>query len=145
MILSRYIYVRHSFYQQSKGIDNMHALTQAQAFKAAQTMARGSYGSFAESIGEALLVADSSNCETLLKAFSGLFERVSQDLEQQVLQDHMRALIDHISADGPCSLSHVTSWASSQGFGGSKMVQALHQLKLDKQINIDSENIVELI
>jgi hypothetical protein len=123
----------------------MNTITQAQAYKAAQSMARGSYGSFAQSIGQALLVADSNNYETLLQAFKGLFERVSESLDQQVLQDHMRVLLDHISADGPCSLSHVTSWASSQGFGGSKMVQALHQLKLDKQISIDDENTVELI
>ena len=108
-------------------------------------MARGSYGSFAQSIGQALLVADANNCETLMKAFHGLFERVYNDIEQQVLQDYMRALLDHISADAPCSLSHVTSWASQQGFGGSKMVQALHQLKLDKQITINDDNTVELI
>jgi hypothetical protein len=123
----------------------MSTINQNQAYKAAQTMARGSYGSFAQSIGQALLVADSGNCETLMKAFSGLFERVFKDVEQQVLQDHMRALLDHIAADSPCSLSHVASWASQQGFGGSKMVQALHQLKLDKQINIDDDNTVELI
>jgi hypothetical protein len=123
----------------------MNTITQAQAYKAAQAMARGSYGSFAQSIGQALLVADSNNYETLLQAFKGLFGRVSESLDQQVLQDYMRVLLDHISADGPCSLSHVTSWASSQGFGGSKMVQALHQLKLDKQISINDDNTVELI
>lgn len=123
----------------------MHTLTQARAYKTAQAMARGSYGSFAQSIGQALLVADSANYETLLQAFKGLFERVSESLDQQVLQDYMRVLLDHISADGPCSLSHVTSWASSQGYGGSKMVQALHQLKLDKQIIINDDNTVELI
>lgn len=123
----------------------MHTLTQAQAHKAAQAMARGSYGSFAQSIGQALLVADSANYEILLQAFKGLFERVSESLDQQVLQDYMRVLLDHISADGPCSLYHVTSWASSQGYGGSKMVQALHQLKIDRQINIDDSNTVELI
>jgi hypothetical protein len=123
----------------------MTTITQAQAYKAAQEMARGNYGSFAQSIGQALLVADSTNCETLMKAFSGLFERVFNNIEQQVLQDYMRVLLDHISADAPCSLSHVASWASKQGFGGSKMVQALHQLKLDKQISIDDENTIELI
>ena len=123
----------------------MSTINRDQAYKAAQAMARGSYGSFAQSIGEALLVADSNNFETLLQAFSGLFERVFNSLEQQVLQDHMNALLDHIAADSPCSLSHVTSWASKQGFGGSKMVQALHQLKLDKQITINDDNTVELI
>lgn len=123
----------------------MNTLNKDQAFKAAQLMARGSFGSFAESIGKALLVADTQNSETLLQAFKGLFERVYQSIEQQALQDHMNALLDHIAADGPCSLSHVTSWAASQGYGGSKMVQALHQLKIDNQINIDSDNTVEII
>jgi hypothetical protein len=123
----------------------MSTINKDQAYKAAQSMARGSYGSFAQSIGQALLVADTNNCETLIKAFPSMFERVFNDIEQQVLQDHMRALLDHIAADAPCSLSHVTSWASKQGLGGSKMIQALHQLKLDKQISIDDENTVELI
>ena len=123
----------------------MNTLNKDQAFKAAQLMARGSFGSFAESIGKALLVADTQNSETLLQAFQGLFERVYHSIQQQALQDHMNALLDHIAADGPCSLSHVTSWASSQGFGGSKMVQALHQLKIDKHISIHDDNTVELI
>jgi len=123
----------------------MNTLTKDQAFKAAQIMSRGSFGSFAESIGKAFFVADTQNSETLMQAFEGLFARVYQSIEQQALQDHMNALLDHISADGPCSLSHVTFWAASQGFGGSKMVQALHQLKLDKQISIDDDNTVELI
>jgi len=53
-------------------------------------------------------------------------------------------LLDHISADAPCSLAHVTDWARAQGFGGSRMIQAIHQLKMDGHIVIDSENIVEL-
>lgn len=123
----------------------MNKLTKEQAYKSAQAMARGGYGGFAQSIGQALQAADAVNFETLLQAFRGLFERVYNDLEQQALQDYMSALLDHIAADGPCSLSHVTSWAASQGFGGSKMVQALHQLKIDNQIGIDSQNIVELV
>lgn len=123
----------------------MNTLNRDQAWKAAQAMSRGNYGSFAQSIGEALLSADTDNATTLLQAFNGLFKRVLDDLDLQVLQDHMRVLLDHISADGPCSLEHVTSWAKSQGFGGSKMIQAIHQLKVDRQINIDSDNTVELI
>lgn len=123
----------------------MNTINQDQANKAAQIMARDSYGGFAQSIGQAFLVADSSNSETLLNAFKDLFKRVYQGIEQDVLQDHMRALLDHIAADGPCSLSHVTSWAAKQGYGGSKMVQAIHQLKIDGQISIDSDNTVEII
>ena len=123
----------------------MNKLTKEQAYKSAHAMARGGYGGFAQSIGHALQAADAVNFETLLQAFKGLFERVYADLEQQALQDYMSALLDHIAADGPCSLSHVTSWAASQGYGGSKMVQALHQLKIDNQINIDSDNTVEII
>jgi hypothetical protein len=120
-------------------------MTHEQSWKAAQAMSRGNYGSFAQSIGQALLAADTDNAKTLLQAFNGLFKRVSDDLDLQVLQDYMRVLLDHISADSPCSLEHVTSWAKSQGYGGSKMVQALHQLKQDNQIVVNADNTVELI
>ena len=40
-------------------------------------MALGAYGSFASHIGDAFLVADSANRETLFKAFEGLFDRVA--------------------------------------------------------------------
>jgi hypothetical protein len=123
----------------------MNTINQDQAFKAAKAMHRGGYGSFAQSIGTAFLDADMHNAGILLQAFNGLFKTVSDNLEQEALQDYMRVLLDHISADSPCSLEHVTTWAKSQGFGGSKMIQALHQLKMDKHINIDDENTVELI
>lgn len=51
---------------------------------------------------------------------------------------------DHIEADAPCSLAHVTSWAKVQGFGGSKMVKAIQSLKDQGIITIDGESIVEL-
>ena len=44
----------------------------------ARSMALGTQGSFARHIGEAFLVADSGNRETLIKAFSGLFDRVAR-------------------------------------------------------------------
>jgi hypothetical protein len=43
----------------------------------ARSMALGAYGSFASHIGDAFLVADTSNRETLFKAFEGLFDRVA--------------------------------------------------------------------
>jgi hypothetical protein len=44
----------------------------------ARSMALGTQGSFARHIGEAFMVADSGNRETLIKAFSGLFDRVAR-------------------------------------------------------------------
>ena len=43
----------------------------------ARSMALGAYGSFASHIGDAFLVADTSNRETLFRAFEGLFDRVA--------------------------------------------------------------------
>tara|TARA_R110000822_G_scaffold302927_1_gene427435 strand:+ start:443 stop:649 length:207 start_codon:yes stop_codon:yes gene_type:complete len=43
----------------------------------ANSMALGAYGSFASHIGDAFLVADTSNRETLFKAFEGIFDKVA--------------------------------------------------------------------
>lgn len=53
---------------------------------------------------------------------------------------HYEAILDHIKADAPCSYNHVINWANSQGFGGSKMVNAVRQLLQDKVINMSSED-----
>ena len=45
--------------------------------KIANSMAFGAYGSFANHIGDAFLVADNANREILFKAFEGLFDRVA--------------------------------------------------------------------
>ena len=50
----------------------------SQIFTIARSMKSGIHGSFAGHIGEAFMVADSSNRETLLKAFAGLFDRVAR-------------------------------------------------------------------
>jgi hypothetical protein len=44
----------------------------------ARSMALGTQGSFARHLGEAFLVADSGNRQTILEAFEGLFERVAR-------------------------------------------------------------------
>ena len=44
----------------------------------ARSMALGTQGSFARHLGEAFLVADSGNRQTILKAFEGLFDRVAR-------------------------------------------------------------------
>ena len=43
----------------------------------ARSMELGGYGSFASHIGDAFLVADSSNREILFKAFEGIFDNVA--------------------------------------------------------------------
>jgi hypothetical protein len=44
----------------------------------ARSMALGTQGSFARHLGEAFLVADSGNRQTILEAFEGLFDRVAR-------------------------------------------------------------------
>lgn len=51
-----------------------------QAHKAALAMSKGRYGSFAAHIGDAYLVADPHNKETLLGAFLSLFDKVVRDI-----------------------------------------------------------------
>lgn len=55
-------------------------MTHDQAHKAALAMSSGRYGSFAAHIGDAYLVADSHNKQTLLEAFASLFETVLSDV-----------------------------------------------------------------
>lgn len=55
-------------------------MTHDKAHKAALAMSKGRYGSFAAHIGDAYLVADSHNKQTLLEAFAGLFETVLFDV-----------------------------------------------------------------
>ena len=56
----------------------------------ARSMALGTQGSFARHIGEAFLVADSCNRETLIKAFSGLFDRVARFKNIEPVYDEIR-------------------------------------------------------
>ena len=60
---------------------------------------------------------------------------------------HYDAILNHIKADAPCSLGHVTGWAVSQGFGGTKLTVALADMLRDNVITIDSkdDHTVELI
>jgi hypothetical protein len=60
---------------------------------------------------------------------------------------HYDAILNHIKADAPCSLGHVTGWAVSQGFGGTKLTVALADMLKNNIITIDSEDdhTVELI
>jgi hypothetical protein len=56
---------------------NMNA---TQAHKAARAMSSGRYGSFAAHIGDAYMVADSSNRGILLQSFRSLFDSIVADL-----------------------------------------------------------------
>lgn len=60
---------------------------------------------------------------------------------------HYEAVLNHIKADAPCSLGHVTVWAVSQGFGGTKLTVALADLIRDSIISIDcdDDHTVELL
>jgi hypothetical protein len=49
---------------------------------------------------------------------------------------HYEAILNHIKADAPCSMNHVTRWAESQGFGGSEMIDALNAMKDDGTIKV---------
>ena len=57
----------------------MNQLTEDQAYATAKRM-RDHYGSFASAIACAYMLADQNNRETLLNAFSGLFNRVHADM-----------------------------------------------------------------
>jgi hypothetical protein len=50
----------------------------SQIWTIGRSMKSGIHGSFAAHIGEALMVADIGNRETLLKAFASLFDRVAR-------------------------------------------------------------------
>jgi hypothetical protein len=62
---------------------------------------------------------------------------------------HIEAIQTHIEASAPCSLKGVMSWATSQGFGGSKAVKAIQSLKNDRiietSIDDDGSVVVDLI
>jgi hypothetical protein len=62
---------------------------------------------------------------------------------------HYNAIRTHIEASSPCSLAGVMRWATAQGFGGSKAVQAIQALKnervIDTYFDDDNSVIVELV
>lgn len=62
---------------------------------------------------------------------------------------HLEAIQTHIEASAPCTMKHVMRWAASQGFGGSKAVQAIQSLKNSRTIETseddDGETIIDLI
>jgi hypothetical protein len=63
--------------QPLKGVHKMKYSDQ-QLNDMARSMALGTQGSFARHLGEAFLVADSGNRQTILEAFEGLFDRVAR-------------------------------------------------------------------
>lgn len=61
---------------------------------------------------------------------------------------HYEAILGHIKADAPCTINHVTSWAVSQGFGGSQFVKAIEQMINNHEITIYNDGntvVVELL
>ena len=62
---------------------------------------------------------------------------------------HYEAIKTHIEASNPCSMRSVMSWATAQGFGGSKAVQAIQALKNERIIETSQDDegntIVELV
>lgn len=68
----------------------------SQIYTIARSMKSGIHGSFAGHIGEAFMVADTGNRETLIKAFSGLFDRVARfnDIEPSFDEAKYEAIIE---------------------------------------------------
>jgi hypothetical protein len=68
----------------------------SQIYTIARSMKSGIHGSFAGHIGEAFMVADSVNRETLLKAFASLFDRVARfnDIEPKFDEAKHEAFIE---------------------------------------------------
>ena len=62
---------------------------------------------------------------------------------------HYEVIKTHIEASNPCSLRSIMSWATSQGFGGSKAVQAIQTLIVERTIETSQDDtgltIVELV
>jgi hypothetical protein len=62
---------------------------------------------------------------------------------------HYEVIKAHIEASNPCSLKSVMSWSTSQGFGGSKAVQAIDALKRERIIDTSQDDegntIIDLI
>lgn len=62
---------------------------------------------------------------------------------------HYTVIRTHIEASAPCCLSGVIRWASAQGFGGTKAVQAIQTLKNERVIetSLDDDNatIIDLL
>jgi len=132
-----------------------------QLFQAAKQMR--SMGSFAASIAEAYFVADTTNRETLLQAFKGLFERAYEVNNPKTPASEMQAfgaalnfhhewsktrdyMLTVVQADGPCTLQHVLRDCKLQGYTKG-IVQALQSLKDEKLViteEEDGETIIEL-
>lgn len=58
---------------------------------------------------------------------------------------HYEAIRTHIEASSPCSMAGVMRWATAQGFGGSKAVQAIQALKNERVIDTsfdDGNNVI---
>jgi hypothetical protein len=62
---------------------------------------------------------------------------------------HYDAIRTHIEASSPCSMAGVMRWATAQGFGGTKAVQAIHALKTERVIDTSFDDgntvIVDLV
>lgn len=53
---------------------------------------------------------------------------------------HYEVIKTHIEACNPCSMRSVMSWATSQGFGGSKAIQAIQALKNERIIDTSQDD-----
>jgi hypothetical protein len=62
---------------------------------------------------------------------------------------HYDVIKTHIEASNPCNMRSVMSWATAQGFGGSKAVQAINALKRERIIDTSQDDegntIIDLI
>lgn len=67
--------------------------------------------------------------------------RLANKLDREAVEGAIRT---HIEASAPCSMAGVMHWATAQGFGGTKAVQAIQALKNDRIIDtsFDDDNAV---
>jgi len=79
----------------------------SQIWTIGRSMKSGLHGSFAAHIGEALMVADIGNRETLLKAFESLFDRVARFND-----------VEHEKQSFRLSHSHCIGFSPLRGFAG---------------------------
>jgi hypothetical protein len=80
---------------------------------------------------------------------AGTVQATLKDSHIMQTMTHYEAIRTHIEASSPCSMAGVMRWATAQGYGGSKAVQAIQALKAERVIttSFDDDNsvIVDLV
>ena len=55
-------------------------------------------------------------------------------------QDYIDTIRTHVEASNPCTWSSVVRWCAHQGYGGTRMIKALQELKESGIISTENED-----